>query len=589
MPDYYANAKRRIPRLRQAIEHCRLLQEPFRRNRHRLVRHYAGFRYSDDGATKPRPVNLGKLFVNIVVRHLVATNPRCMLGTFNMQHKPVIASMERHVNNYIERMKLDEALRRCAMDSLFLMGIMKVGLSTPLEVEMEKGRSVAKAFAAPIDPDDWVHDMAVKMIHHACFQGHRFRPPVDAIKESKRYKPLKDKVAPVYRIYNEQGDERIGTISQGQYGDPDEYEDHSELWEIYLPKVGQNGVIVSMLCEGDDEAVFEDWLGPELGPFHHLHMNPVPGQSMPSAPLSDLVELDDLINNCYRKLGDQARDHKEFCVVRDEATGNTIKDVRNGQIIVGDPGSFTMASTGGVNAELFNFSVHLRGLFAYMAGNMDALGGLGPQAPTLGQEEMLTQSASRIVNEMQGRVVSFTRSILSALCWYEWHNPYETYKVTKPIEGLKDLEITSLLTPQQRLIPWEEMQVDVDPFSMGDESPKSRLAALNQLMTQILVPMAPLLAQRGRTPNIEKYLEMFAHLANNPEVPELVEPALEMEQYASEGGAVAENLSNMGTSTTRRYVRENRSQRSLHGQDVALQQTLMGKGGQESEQRMLGA
>lgn len=577
----YDNVKRRIPRLRIAIEHCRRLLEPFRTERRDAVRQYVGNRYGD-GARQSVPVNLLKLYTSIVVRHLVPQTPRCMIASPKPRLKHPALAMQDWVNPRLAKMHVDETLRRCALDALFGLGIAKVCLADPGEADGDYRKTPGEAFVSDIDLDDWVHDMGNRRLDTACWSGHRYRIPLELAQSSKLFdKGVRDDLtATVRTLINEQGDERIGTLTQDTAYDPDEYEEHVELWELYLRK---EKLVVTLAADGPDRPLrVQEWVGPDCGPYHFLGFNLVPGNSMPSPPVHDLVDLHLLVNGIYRKLERQAQRQKSIGIVGPTASvsdGKAVVAANDGEVIrVDNPDAVQELALGGINQQNLAFAIHTKDLFAYIAGNLDLLGGLSPQSPTLGQDQMLQQNASRTIADMQSGTVSFTRSVLGALGWYFWNDPFETYRVRRTVPGAEDLEIWTTLSPEMRAVPFEDLDFDIDPYSMVDDSPATRLAAINQLMTQVLIPAGQLLTQQGISVDFEAYLKKVARYANMPDLNEIVRFAGLIEQPGVEPGPQASS-----GYTTRRYERVNRPGGTRFGKDNALMQLLMGGGVQEAE------
>jgi len=580
----YENSARRIGRLRTAIEHCRGLLQPYRDERRSSVKQYVGPHYlAAEG--QELPINLIKLYANIVVKHLVAQTPRVLIANANTKLKQTALAMQDWANLRLQKMHVEETLRRCTLDALFAIGICKVALCDPAEADTDYRKTAGEAFLADIDLDDWVHDMGARRLDEACFLGHRFRIPLEFARESKLYdKSVRDDLTSTARhLLNEQGDARIQTLSVGSAYDPDEYEEHVELWEIFLRK---ERLIITLAVDGPEKPLrVQKWVGPACGPYHFLGFNDVPGNAMPSPPVHDLIDLHMLVNRIYRKLGRQSDRQKKIGIVGPggEKDGKDVTQTSDGEIIRQDnPQAVTEIELGGINAQNLTFGIHCRDAFSHQAGNLDLMGGLSPQSPTLGQDQMLQQNASVQIADMQGRTVTFTRSVLTGLGWYFWTNPFEDYSVRRTVPGIDDIEVYATLKAQDRAEPFEELDFDIDPYSMGNDTPSSRLNALNQLMMQVLLPAGQILAQQGITIDFEAYLKKVGQYANMPDLNEIVRFAgLQLEQGVDPGQQAGPGY--QPAQTTRRYERVNRPGGTRFGKDNALMQTLLGAGVQESE------
>jgi hypothetical protein len=93
--------------------------------------------------------------------------------------------------------------------------------------------------------------------------------------------------------------------------------------------------------------------------------------------------------------------------------------------------------------------------------------------------------------------------------------------------------------------------VRVDPYSFQTQTPQGRLAALNQLVSQILGPMLPLFQQQGVGLDLHAYVEKWAKYNDNPDVADLVTYIQPPEQ----GEVSQPDQPKMPASTTRNYNR----------------------------------
>ncbi len=123
-------------------------------------------------------------------------------------------------------------------------------------------------------------------------------------------------------------------------------------------------------------------------------------------------------------------------------------------------------------------------------------------------------------------------------------------------------------------MPFEDMEVRADPYSLPHQTPKSRLDALNQIMQNILTPMMPLLQQQGITIDINAYLQKVAQYLDMPDLVDVV-TIQEAPDPAQQGGGGPEQPK-MPSQTERTYTRENVSARTTRGNDLNLVNSLSG-------------
>ena len=60
-----------------------------------------------------------------------------------------------------------------------------------------------------------------------------------------------------------------------------------------------------------------------------------------------------------------------------------------------DPQNVNTYKFGGIDDKNLAFLLQVKTLFNYYGGNIDSLGGLGPQTGTVGQDKLIAESASR--------------------------------------------------------------------------------------------------------------------------------------------------------------------------------------------------
>lgn len=580
-----------VNRLCSAMARARLALRYFRTERRDAVKEYVGRHWSEEGTRKEVPVNLISLFVNIVGRNLVPKAPRVMLSTFDRSMKPIVGAMESWANREIKRSRFKTTLERVVTDALFSVGICKVALATPADAaSLSWSLKGGQPYAARVDLDDFVFDIHARDFSEVSFIGHRYRVPLATVKDDKRnYKQSrKDLSASQDPLFNTEGDERLSVLGRSTYGNnTEEFEDMVDLWEIYLPR---HRCVLTLADDylsgpqpGQDKGKVEalreqNWLGPDSGPYHILSFNVVPGNAMPKAPIQDLRGLHDATNVAYRKVQRMSERTKEITAVRgkDMEDANRINDANDGETVaVSNPDGVKQIVFGGTALQqILLVAQEWKALFSWAAGNLDMIGGLSPQSKTLGQDKMLDENASRSVADMQDTTIAFTSDVLESLCWYWHHDPFNTMKTKHSLPGMPDMEITRKVTPEQRMKgKFEDLDIAVDPYSMQRKTPQSAMAMLDQIMTQVFVPMAPLLQQQGIVADFNAYLQKKAKYGDMPDLMDIAtiqEPPQDVNSGPQgEGGMPAQ--------TERTYTRENIPMRSETGHRQDMQARLLGQ------------
>lgn len=583
---------------------------PYRAERNNAVREFVGGHWSETTTFDRSPVNLLALYTSIVSQNLIAKNPRVMLSTFQRQHKPAVAAMQTWGNDQIKKIRLVDQLQRMVIDALFLLGIMKVGLAAPADSAITAfALKAGEAYAETIDFDDFVFDVHARDFSEVSFIGHRFRAPLEVIRDSPLYSAArKDLSASIDPRYNQEGDERLSALGRGNYAsDSEEFEDFVDLWEVYCPRhkcvyTLADDYLVGASAAGIGSAVVplreQEWIGPDRGPYHMLSFEVVPGNPLPQGPIQRLRDLNSAANHIMRKLIDQAERQKEVLGVRTGATedGERVMKANDGDIIrIDNPESMKVAGYGGPNQQNWALFMELKNLFDMLGGNLSIMGGLSPQSKTATQDKMLNENSSRGIADKQERTIVATESILEALFWYWWKDPFKVMQTTHTLPGLPEMTQMRQLGPGgspsllTRDAPWEQLALKVDPYSLLHQTPQSRMAAIMQIVKEMYLPLAQIAQGQGIMLDLNFLMRKAAEYLDQPDLVELFTITEPPEQQTGTG---AEQQGGMPAQTERTYNRVSTPGRTDKGNQQNMQAALMNVdngGAPESNGAMNGA
>ena len=226
-------------------------------------------------------------------------------------------------------------------------------------------------------------------------------------------------------------------------------------------------------------------------------------------------------------------------------------------------------------------------LYSYFAGNLDMLGGLGPQSETLGQDQLLSASASMRIQKMQKEVTTFTTKVLQDLMFYLWYDPDPNQKdVIKKAPGFESITIAVPFKPEDREGDYLQYNIKMEPYSMQHHSPESKLQGIRTILMEMIQPLLPIMEQQGVSLNIEKLFKAVSKLSDIPELDDIIEyttPKLGNEPI----GESKEVNASKSPVTTRNYTRKSIPGKSDKGQSQIMQQVLMGGRPQKSEMNSL--
>lgn len=591
---------RDIQRLRSAAHHSRRQLEPFRRNRLEAIQEYVGKHYSDSGAKDRVPVNLLELAVNIYTQQLSASAPAALVTTRYRELRSFAPVFEAAIMQDIEESGLGFTASQMVMAAIFGLGIVKAGLGAGGVVDIDGvERDAGRIYCDLVYLDDWVHDVTSKSWHAAQFCGNRWTMRLDEAKDHKQFhKGARDRLVSNDRLNVDQetGETKAGSVSRGDAGyGADEAELHKrvELWDYFLPREN----LVVTLAEGLDEPLrVMDWDGPTIrgdslviGPYHLLGFSDVPDSMMPLPSVALMRDLHDLANRLFRKLGRQAERQKTVYGVRPggEEDGQRTVEASDGEMIkMLDPNNVKEISYRGIEPATVAFLIQIKDLYAYLNGNLDALGGLSPQSRTLGQDELLTSAASQRIGKMQTRTINCMKGIIEAFARYRWTDPVREMMLQNRVANT-DIDVSFRWTPETKRGEFFQYNFDVLPYSMQHQTPGSKLQAIAQYFERFIFPGIPLMQAQGLTINFDALTKTVSRLGNLPELEDLIQPG-GMMQPPAEAGAQGDAMPKAAV-TTRRYERTNRPGATRQGNDAVLMRALLGNANsQESETAAVG-
>jgi hypothetical protein len=552
---------RLFSKLKDAVLKSRQSQESYRKHRRNRIVEYVGKTYFDDGARHTVPLNLLELLVTTYAANLVSSCPQVICSTSHRELAPTAYKFELALNHLIRHeIDLEGTLRAWVHDALFGMGILKVGVCAGYQVEIDGfTHDVGQPYCQQVSLDDWVHDQAASRWDKIQYCGNMYRVPLEKL--DKELYDLTAVKASDHMPHNESGDSRTDTISRGTDTKAAEDQLYPEvaLWDLWLPL---DGLIVTVQADSSvtDSIIGEkplrvvEWDGPECGPYHLLGYHDVPDQICPLPPTAVLEELHRIVNVLYRKLGRQAERQKKHSTFRgsSEPDAQRLNELNDGEWArMDDPTGVSEISVGGIDQSNYAFAIDAINRFSYMGGNIDSLAGLSPQAETAKQDQMLRESASVRMSEMQNRTMGATRKVIEAIGWHLFYDPFIEIPIVKRVEGTP-LQLEGVFTPEDREGDYLAYNFEIEPYSMKYQGPAEKLNALNGMVQQIIIPLMPMMEQRGMTFDIEGYLRKAAKYSNINDLEELV---IFAESNVMQDGPTGQPPSKMPANTSRTYNR----------------------------------
>jgi len=582
--------EQKIKKLMEAQKKSREKLVSFRKFRMEHLQHFVGSRYSQWGAKSMVPLPLLTLAVTIYTRKLVPQQPSVLCTTKNKELKPTAESLGLAIDRWSTQTDFALTLENIIMDAMFSIGVAKVGLNKSQTVEIGGFlHDYGQPYCDHVSIDDLVLDMTAKKYEEMQYIGDKYRIRKQDALECGLFK---EDVINRITAGNEEdtksdydyGEESADQMQKGDEGvEEGNLYDYIELIDFWLPM--ESKLVTVPACGSPMEAAREEeYDGPETGPYEFLRFINVPDNFMPLPPVSIWIQVAELCNVLYEKLGRQAKRQKKFGVIEKghNADGQKSVEVADGEL-VGIQGSTPKEmSLGGPDQVNLAFMLASKDLFSYIAGNIDTMGGLSPQAETLGQEEILTSQSSEVMRQMASKVVGFERRVLGKVGKYMWEDPLIKMPIIKRVPGTS-IEVPTFFDAAAKDGRFEDYSVDIQPYSMQDSSPESRINDIMKILMQVYVPLAPMMQQQGILPDWNELMALLAKYKNIPELNQLF-------LYSDAAVVGQQGPTGPQTPAVKRTINErvNRPGATQQGKTAALMQTLLGGNPQQSEMAGIG-
>lgn len=516
-------------RLMKAIEGSNRALRPFRETRKKFIRDYTGTYYG--GGTEmhsDREIvsNLMYQAAETYTMALAANRPRILVTSKYPDLSWFSHQFQQATNNLIKEIHLEETLRAAVLEAFFTLGIVKVYTADSGLVELEgedEWLDPGKPFAENISFDDFIYDTSSPTWSKKRFALNKYRIGVEKLRSEQSFnKKVVNKVLEGYDYktqHDDQGERPVRLMNTN--GEGDEFNPFIQLMDVWLPH--ENKVIT--MCSGKNTEPLRvvDWDGPEHGPFHILNLAAeVPDQILGVSPAMNLKPLFDIVNGLLRKQKRQAQRQKDipFYQAGSHDDARRLQRADDGEWVqVNNPESVNVLKMGGVDQGNMSFNYAMQELFDRMAGNLQAMAGLGPSADTATQDKLIHGAVSKREANMQYRVVAFTEQICSDLGQLLWNDPFQELPEQREIGSYK-FDIS--WTPEHREGNFLQYNFAIEPFSMAYKSPSERASGIAQFFQQMVLPLMPNIQEAGGMVDMQELIEMYSELMDTPRLKEVV-------------------------------------------------------------------
>lgn len=485
-----------VKRLQEATKSWDKMIEPALVHRDKMLKHWA-CGYFSKGVSRQHILRLVDRGIGIVVPYLTMANPTVSVMSKSLSLKPFSKTFELTLQNWIDKYNLvDNCLRPLVINSMFGLGVVKVGVMSEEEIEWRGNQLfIGQPYIEVIDDSDYIGDVSAKRRSDFEFEGHRYRMPTQAAKEFFGGKGA-DKISVDYVLHGDHSPNNITKPDITGY-ESNTLKEWSEFIDLYLPDQDE---IITILPDGKWEGILKrtEWDCSIGGPFDVLGYKYMPECPLPIPTVWNWIEMDTAINNLAIKMRDQAEREKSILAYESEASDDAnriVKSVDGKAVKVDNIDKIKEVKYGGVNPENYQWVNYIESQFSIQGGNLYTMGGRNSQAETLGQEQMLMANASKMLDDMTNQVYRFVRRNLKKIAYFIWTNPTFQTKVIKSIGGV--IEVEEIFDRMSKDGEFTDYDIDVKPYSMQRFNPVQRQQMVLQLLNGWFLPVLPLAQQQG--------------------------------------------------------------------------------------------
>lgn len=507
-------------RVQDSIEEWMKRTKDVRTVRYKMLQQYAnGFYQGGQGhARRPMPLNIIDRGVQIIAPFLVTNNPRVLIETRYGASKPGMRAfaitLELALAHLFDEIRLAQrTLRPIVIDSLFGMGITKTGVWSSGTVDMgDWTADVGQPYCDRVDFNDYFGDISARSREEMMLEGNRYRLPLQYVQESGLFKNF-DRLVP--EVHQEKDTDPKTEVDNTDV-EYTELRETVELQDVYLP---DEGIIITLPLPGYGNQIMRtvEWNGPEGGPYDILMYKNFPESIIPIPPVYIWLDISKTLNIMARKMAENCEREKSIGIYQqgNEEDAERWKNAKHGDLIgLVNPETAQEITVGGFEPKSMEFLQYLEHQFAISYSNLYGIGGRGAQAKTLGQEQMLQYNATRALDDMVEQFHDFTRQVVKKLAFFLWTNPTKQIPLIRDVGGI-NIEVTYSEEAQEG--DFVDYSFNIDPYSLSRMNPELRFQKMMELISGVILPLAPLAMQQGSYPDVDKIVKemgRYLHIPN---------------------------------------------------------------------------
>ena len=562
--------------LLELVDHSRKKLDDVRESRRKLLDRAKGSEWFP--SEERMPINQMAQQEWALVSYLAGGDPRALVLPGGSGMGAVAYEQTLAVNKMAQRLNLRRKFRRLVQDAIYGIGICRIGMvrgdktlrNLFPELDEEDDVNLGELELQVISLESWVHDTQADTMEEAEYCGHSYWVRKEDIGQYLPGVKVEDLEIEEKRWVDEHGHEMAGAMSRGTDADGQvQFRDKYWLWDLWLPR--ENVIVTTPVNGTGQHAHVRKWNSRPGGPYLYLYYRELPDQAIPISIQADLALVHDSLNSTFRKLIDQTREAKTVLGFKPghEGDAENVRDASSRQIVqMRDPSSVQEFNFNGPDQSLLGMLLQTRELASIIGGNTDVLAGLGAQAPTATQEEMLSQQAGGKINLHEVDTADFQQEVFEAIRWYIYHEQQEPIPIVGEVPGTDVRFQETFNAEKAAMLPgtFDSFQLKIEPYTGVYRSPEQRFNSMLSIWERLIMPGL----QAGvvdATPNMQHLLEMAAQYLDMPEVRMLLQ-TVAPEDQAMSGEA------RQSPTTTRNYVRRSAPGPTRSGNAMAALQMM---------------
>jgi hypothetical protein len=522
-PYSYDGAVNFPARLQKLAKSWQKIAEPSLKNRQALLKLVASGFY-ESAHQRRHTLNLIDRGVSTVVPFLIEGDPSILVETMIAGLRPEAYTTQLALNYLIKKMKLAETVFiPVAWNSMFGAGCTRTSFVYDRLINLDDEQvKLGTPGVDVIDDSNYIGDPSAKRRADFTFEGDVYQLPTeyarDFFAKKVRGKQIADHIKSDSKLSND--------FSPKDISRPDfdrhklSLREYTTFIDLYLR---DENVTVTIMPEGKKAVILREveWDGPEGGPYDYLSYKCFPDEPIPIPPAWSWHDIDVTVNKLVDKMREQAESYKTVLAYEKSVAEKDAKALVEAvhQQVVGIDGNpnevLKTVELGGVNPQNFQWVQFMLMEQTKQGANPDVLGGRGSSAPTLGQEQMLFNNATRIVGNMYTRYQDFMTSVLRKLAWAYWTMPDLYVPIVKEVPGVAAIPV--VWSSATRTSEFTDFVFEIVPYSTQRMSPETRYSRMFQFASQWLLPTMQFAGAQGAQldiPTASKILASYAGLDN---------------------------------------------------------------------------